>query len=256
MKKALTSLLLTLLLSFPSYAIDVIGDTEVVEYSLVTLTIKDKVDDADWEVDYINDLTRVVAGKELTVKNDKNEDVQSYVFTGPPGSYKVRTWVTVGGKLSHAITLVTIKPTTPPQPVPPPNPDPNPIPPNPDPNPTPSNPITVSPPGLRALIIYDSQQLGKYSANQVAMLNDPALRSYLATNCLSNNGVPEARFWSKGINIVNESDALKKMMSAAKPTSYPWLVVANGSASYEGPIGTDVKQGDVINIIDKYKLPK
>lgn len=245
---------LFLLYPFSSYAIDVVGDTEVNEYSLVTLSLKEKVDDADWAIDYINDLTKVIPGKEVPDKNEKGESVESFIFTGPPGSYKVRTWVSVGGKLSHKDTLVTIKPLAPPTPPPVP-PTPGPLPP-PTPVPPQDNPIPINSPGLRVLILYDSQQLGKYSQNQVAMLNDPQLRSYLASNCAVNNGVPEARYWSKAINIVNESDPLKQMMSEAKPASYPWLVVANGTSSYQGPIPTDVKQGDIINTIDKYKLPK
>jgi hypothetical protein len=114
-----------------------------------------------------------------------------------------------------------------PPPTPPPTPDVTPTPP-PTPPPLPAD-------GKRVLIVYESIESAKLTADQSAAINGTPFRAYL-TRVVSKgpDGVtPEWRIWDKDVSLASVSDTWKKAM-ALERKSVPWLIVSNGISGYSG----------------------
>src|SRR5258708_982144 len=126
--------------------------------------VKWRIDPGLTEVDFAGlfppDIVAKMTGKVVT------SDV--------PGKYRVEAWNAKGDLASDiAVCWVTIG--TPPPPVPiPPGPDP----PGPKPDPP---PIPAS--GLRALIVYETADLGKIPAAQASVLTAKSIPDYLNSKC-------------------------------------------------------------------------
>jgi hypothetical protein len=235
-------LLLSAVLAFAAPKVGIVAPVGPVEpYKLVEL-----VPDGD------------VTGAVLFWDVDREDvaDVREYggklVFTGPPGTYKIKLRIvrigpdgkTLSGETQRA-TVVIGTPTPPAPPVPP-------VPPVPPPNPAP-----IPADGLHVLIVYDAKGESALSAAQRAVLYDSALRSYLNQKCPVGPVANQHEWW-----IVPEgtdfSQLPKKWQDAyARPRkSLPWILVSNpqGGGGFEGPLPADADA--TLNLIKQYAEPK
>ena len=117
--------------------------------------------------------------------------------------------------------------------------------------PKPPDPIDPPTPSgnLRVLFLYDSEKLITLPPAQGAILTDGSIRSYLEKHCPKESGCvtncppiasaqlsPSFRFLDKDIDTTKLSPVWQQTVSAAKPTSYPWVLIATDNGKvYEGP---------------------
>jgi hypothetical protein len=125
------------------------------------------------------------------------------VIAGPPGRYRLRALiVTVNpGEAPTKKDLrfdFTIHATTP---TPGPGPGPGP---GPDPDPDPVDPPTPSKGVSRVLVYYETG--ANLTRQQIATLNDPALRNYLSQITVqAGDGLPAWKIWDRHVNTTNAS---------------------------------------------------
>lgn len=156
------------------------------------------------------------------------------IFTGPPGTYKVKLRSIKGSDVGTARATVTIG-TPGPGPGPGPNPPPTPL------------------AGLRALILYESADLGKMPAAQETALRSKAVRDYLDSKCVKGpSGTAEWRCWDKDVSPAGETPQWQALYNRPH-ASTPWLVIADGANNnpvYEGPLpGTEA---ELLGLLKKF----
>jgi hypothetical protein len=137
-----------------------------------------------------------------------------------------------------------------PGPTPPGPPDP-PEPPGPTPPPTPSV-VPIPGAGFRALIVYESSEVGKLPAKQSTILYSKAIRTYLNEKAAAGpGGWKEWRIYDKDIDTSNESKTWQDAMKRPR-ASLPWIVLSNGDKKigYEGPLPNDVPA--TLELMKKY----
>jgi hypothetical protein len=157
MKKFLFLTVSFLLFSVSSYGLNIYGITTVQEHNLVILKVADapnKIDNVVWEVEYLNDLKYIVSSK------SSNEEL---IFTGPPGDYKIRSWVIINGKGALTTTIASIKAKG--------------VIPTPTPTPT---PIVKNNNKLLAFAIFDYNNLLFLSPDQLDVKNSIVLSNQLS----------------------------------------------------------------------------
>lgn len=137
-------------------------------------------------------------------------------------------------------------PGPPPGPFPPPEP---PAPPKPPAPPEPAAPIPGD--GLRVLIVYEANDLGKYPKNQLAVMYDQKFRDHLAATCPKVDGQPEWRIYDKDTDMSNESKTWQDAMKRPHP-ELPWIVVSNGKTGYEGKLPANV--AETMSLVQKYEV--
>lgn len=108
--------------------------------------------------------------------------------------------------------------------------------PGPGPNPDPFGDVSAAG-GLKVLLVYESADLSKYPATQVAAMTAGAVRDYLDTHCVTApDGKTKAwRMWDQNVDASDESPLWQKAMKRPRK-SLPWLIVGNGKSGYEGPM--------------------
>ena len=114
-----------------------------------------------------------------------------------------------------------------------PTPTPEPDPPKP-PDPTPDEAPPIALPGLRVLIVYEQDDVNKYSAATQAILYGASMRAYLESICVKNvAGMPEYRVFDK--DVVAEQGTWKTALTRPRK-SVPWIIISNGKKGFEGPL--------------------
>ena len=133
-------------------------------------------------------------------------------------------------KRKHVTHFVSVKDPSPPSPGPvPPPPGPGPQPPGPQP------PAPISEPGFRVLIVYESEDKQKYSYETQAILYGVAVRTFLDSKCVKDDGKPAYRMYDKDVNVSGDLEVWKKAM-ARERKSTPWVIISNGTTGFEGPL--------------------
>ncbi len=139
----------------------VVVPEEVLEHNLVVVTT---------DVEGVAYSWFVRGPRGLEQRKPSGSDKAEIVFTGPPGRYSIDLTVwTDSGEPSEASGYVTIVKGD--------------VPPDPDPDPDPGPPDPPLPPPnqkWQIVIVYESNDLDNYSANQVAIIKGLAFRKRLA----------------------------------------------------------------------------
>jgi len=94
--------------------------------------------------------------------------------------------------------------------------------------------------------------LTKYPAAQTAILYDGSLRAYLDTVVVmgADSKTREYRIWDKDV-VLGDTQLWKDVMARAHP-QLPWIVIANGTTGYEGPL--PLNTADTKALIQKYEV--
>jgi len=126
-----------------------------------------------------------------------------------------------------------------------------------DPYPPPTPPIDPDPPikdpGLRVLMVYESQDLPIMSADQKLIFFSTRLRDYLNDNCVLSD-VTKTREWrifDQDIEFPINCDSVWCNVMERPRASIPWIVISNGMTGFEGPLPRNVE--DTITLINQYK---
>lgn len=134
-----------------------------------------------------------------------------------------------------------------PQPVPPVPPGPNP----PGPNPPGPDPPPIPGEGFRVLILLESADRSKLTPAQLNAIDGGATIDYLNKHCVKEGGTrnwPEWRVWDVNIDASKASSLWQSaltqgltgiMKHSGQLPVYPWVVVSNGKAGYNGPMPAD-----------------
>lgn len=140
-------------------------------------------------------------------------------------------------------TSFTVKANTPPKPPPDPGPGPEPPGPGPDPSPEPEpepepepddrfGPSPFAGDGLRAVIVYEYDDIPSYESGLVDQLYSENLRSWARANMAQGaKGVDFRIFDKDAIGESRWAELLQRERDAM-----PWLIAGNGRRGYEGPL--------------------
>ncbi len=155
-------------------------------------------------------------------------DTRTAVVTArEPGRYRVWAVTALGGVPSEIAECVVVVGT--PGPPPPPGPGPG-------PTPTPIPGV-----GFKAMIIYETADLGKMPSKQLSIIEAKAVRDYLNAKT-----VPTTDGGKRGWYITDQnadfSGESKVWQNAIKRprTQVPWIVIGDGKNGFEGPLPADV----------------
>jgi hypothetical protein len=181
---------------------------------------------------------------------DPEEVGNRLLFTGPPGTYKVklRAIRVKDGKTGIETVRATVVIGEPGPPTPPTPPDPPvpPVPPTPPPSPA---PIPVA--GFRVLMVYETAEVSKLPAAQQQVLYSKTVRDYLNSKCVPgpDNKTKEYRIYDKDVDLTAEAKLWQEAMKRPR-TSVPWLIVSDGKTGYEGPLPANVE--DAMTLLKKF----
>jgi hypothetical protein len=132
-------------------------------------------------------------------------------------------------------------------------PSPGPVPPA--PTPVPPGPTPIPPPipgpGLRVLVVYESGDLSRLPAGQMAALYSKTFRDLLNAKCAvgPDGKTREWRIFDADVDLSGESDTWKAAMSRPRK-SLPWIVVSNGTTGHEGPFPATADEA--VKLVEKY----
>lgn len=114
-------------------------------------------------------------------------------------------------------------------PIPPPVPPEPPVP--------PPSPVPIPADGFRSLIVYESSELSKLPAGQIAALYSQQVRDYLTAHCVigPDNKTKEWRTWDKDTDTTNESKLWQEAMKRPRK-ELPWIILSDGKKGFEGPL--------------------
>lgn len=154
------------------------------------------------------------------------------VTAAKPGRYRIEAWNAKGDVASAIATcwvvVGDVPAPPPPDPIPPPNPAPIPY------------------PGFRVLITYETADLAKLPAGQIAALYAREVRDYLNARCSKgpDGKTAEWRLWDRDTDASAESDAWRYAQARAKGKAavYPWITISDGKTGYEGPLPQTVQE--------------
>lgn len=196
----------------------------------------------------LSEKTRInwkVTGRDVNgnpVMADTKKFGNGLYLVGPPGSYTIDLRVIdfkaeIFEEASRTVVIGAAAPT-------PPGPGPTP----PGPTPPAPGPIPITEPGLRALIVYETADGGKYPVGQQQIMFGAASRDFLNSVCVlgPDGKTREWRIWDKDADTTNVPDLWKKVWDrqangagdakVGKRTTLPWLIVSNGKSGFEGPL--------------------
>lgn len=149
------------------------------------------------------------------------DGIKGDLLIGPPRDYS---------------TSFFVRGDTPPRPPPEPGPGPDPQPPEPEPEPEPDDdrfgPSPFNGEGLRAVIIYEYDEIPSYPDGIADQLYSQNLRAWARENMAKGpNGVDFRIFDKDAIGEGKWQELLKRSRD-----SLPWLIAGNGRRGYEGPL--------------------
>lgn len=126
---------------------------------------------------------------------------------------------------------------------PPPGPTPPPVPP-----PVPPNPSPFTEPGIRILIVYETNDVSTYSKEVTTILYSKAIRQWAVTSgAKDSKGHPELRILDK--HTVVEDAKWSRLLKDA-PT-VPYLYIGNGTKGYSGPLPEN--EAAVLQLLETFK---
>ncbi len=142
-----------------------------------------------------------------------------------PGTYSVVFWTK--GEVDGTVCTITVGGA----PVPP-GPDPKPpVPPEPKP-PAAENPFGAMP-GLRVLIVYESEKERDLPVDQYLVLRGAKFRDYLDSKCVADG----YRMFDQN---VKGDGWFRKAIDRTDRKSLPWIYIGKEAAGYSGPLPADV----------------
>lgn len=147
------------------------------------------------------------------------DGIRGDLLIGPPRDYA---------------TSFTVRPGPGPRPEPEPEPGPEPEP-DPEPEPEPDDRFGPSPfaeNGLRALIVYEYDDIPSYDAILVDQLYSENLRSWARENMAKTGNSVDFRILDKD---ATGEGKWQEMLKRSRE-SLPWLITGNGRRGYEGPL--------------------
>lgn len=149
------------------------------------------------------------------------DGIQGDLLIGPPRDY------------STSFVVKSDAPPNPPRPGPGPSPEPQPEPePEPDDEDERFGPSPFSGQGLRAVIVYEYDEIANYSPEIVKQLYSESLRSWARENMAQGRSGVDFRVFDKdAIGDGPLAESLKR-----ERNSLPWLIAGNGRRGYEGPL--------------------
>lgn len=127
-------------------------------------------------------------------------------------------------------------------------PEPNPV----DPDDDSKKPAPIPEPGFRVLIVYESGDMTKYSAETNAILAGADVRDFLEKNCVDEKGTAGCRILDQDTDMKNAPPIWQKAMARPRK-ELPWVIVSNGKTGFEGPLPKTTSA--FIDLCTKY-LPK
>jgi hypothetical protein len=140
----------------------------------------------------------------------------------------------------------TVKVGTGPKPPDPPTP--------PDPPVPPPGPAPIPLAGLRVMIVEEQSERHKLSAGHQSIMFGKPFRDYLNSVCTAGVKVPakkEWRIYEKDMDVSADGEHWAKALARPK-TSYPWIVISNGTSGFEGSLPSDPQAA--MELINKYKV--
>lgn len=164
------------------------------------------------------------------------------LFTGPPGTYEVLVWASNKEGITDLATVRITIGDGKVDPTPKPNVDPTPKP-------------NVDPPfdgqGFRVLIIAETGDRTKMSPAQTAIIYSKTIRDYLNQKCVlgPDKITKEWRIYDPDTDVTGDGEVWRKAMKR-KRDSVPWILIANGTSAYEGPLPTNID--DTLTLLKKY----
>jgi len=139
----------------------------------------------------------------------------------------------------RAVNVVVVGPRPPPTPD-----DDDPKPPAPDQEP----PIDGD--GLRVLIVYESSELNRLTADQRDIFYGQTVRKYLTANCVQQDRYSEWRILDQDTSFVDAGSRWVKALARPR-TSLPWILISNGKTGYEGPLPATASE--TIELVKRFK---
>lgn len=200
-------------------------------------------------------LFGLLEGEQFARRTSYEVDVLGVVGTGRGDGFVVVQAQTVESgaiKTLAEIPLKVVKGGIVPAPTPKPD-DPKPDDPKPD---DAANTSPFKEPGLRVLVLYETEELKKLTSEQQFCITGTKVRNFLEANCVTGpDGVTkEFRFWdpTKG-NLKNARPVWTDAIAAKPYSELPWLYIGNGKTGYSGPLSK--LDNEMIAEISKH-LPK
>lgn len=163
--------------------------------------------------------------------SQKKQGAGTLDFAAAPGRYTVQlraVWIAdkaTGALAGEEVEAEVVVST------PPPEPGPKPPEPGPGPGPKPVGPLAV-------LVVYEKDDLAKYSEGHKDILQGQEVRDWLEANCAKEaDGKTKAyRIWDKDADGGKDRAPWAALMARPR-TSLPWVVIAQGAEpAYEGPL--------------------
>lgn len=176
---------------------------------------------------------------------DLLRDTKTAVVIGKtPGEYRLYAYTALADVPSEpaSVRVVINGPAPPPVPPTPPGP----VPPTPGPAP-------IAGDGLRVLIVYETQEIGKLTPGQFQTVFGEPMRTMLDSKCVvgPDNKTREWRIYDKDISTTNVPKNWQDAMKRDRK-SVPWLIVSNPQkgGGFEGPLPERVE--DTIALLNKF----
>jgi hypothetical protein len=238
----------------------IVGETKVAPYRIVRLKVENLPAKAGlmWKVRPLSPDAKPDAVDWATGRN-----VQKPEWVAPPGDYRVElTVVTIGADgapvLDGSEVVVTIvgpgptPPPVPPGPTPPGPTPPGPTPPGPTPGPAP-----IPLPGLRVLLVTETDANHPLTAGQREVLRGRDVRDFLRGKCVTNAANPDGAWriidQHTDQTQTGDPDGATWAEAMKRPrTSVPWVVISNGTAGYEGPLPPDTNATKFKELVGRY----
>ena len=109
--------------------------------------------------------------------------------------------------------------------------------------------VSAVPGKLFVLVVYESADLPKLPAGQVAVLTSTKVRKYLYEHCAIQDGQPACRIFDVDDDLSRESADWQAMMKRPRQ-SLPWLTLAAGGRNHDGPLPESVDA--MLALLEKY----
>jgi hypothetical protein len=138
--------------------------------------------------------------------------------------------------------------------IPGPSPTPGPTP-TPTPTPVPTDLPFGGMPGLRVLLVEESEQRSKLPASQVSIIQGKRVRDYLDSKCPLSADGKQREYWMLDQNddVSGLPQHWQDAMKRAKDKSggkLPWVIIGNGKEAYEGELPKTVDE--MLTLLKKY----
>lgn len=117
------------------------------------------------------------------------------------------------------------------------------------PGPTPTPP-PIPEKGFRVLVVFESEELQKYPASQVAAMMSGEVRGYLNDKCATSND-GKGKEWAV---MDKDTTGLPKLwqdaVGKAKGKTLPYIIISDGTTGFEGPLPPTTSE--VLTLLKKY----